>query len=240
MPNLTGDIIPQPLRDTSLGADATQVFAGQQEKIRTSLQIGESRGRNFLCYYGKTDSAVAVRALGHMEWLSNPADNTTVIFNGVTFTFKNSPVAATDVQRGVDLSTTIGSLVAVLAASVNPAISVANYTATPAKTSTGLDVLYLTAGLAGNAYTLGAGTSGATPSGATLTGGLETPIPVISVPTNWLRKLELVLAINIGTAEYSVPTATQALNADGVHIDLSITGLEVSSEYIIQFIGRRN
>jgi len=110
------------------------------------------------------------KASGRYVFAANPADASTVLINGVTFTFKDSPVGATEIQRGVTLAATIANTVTALNASVNASVSVATYS-TPSAASGELLIVYDTAGTAGNAYTLGSSTGNITRSAATLTGG---------------------------------------------------------------------
>jgi len=106
-------------------------------------------------------------ARGAIVWSTNPSNDQTVIFNGVTYTFKTSAGAEPDVQIGASLTITMTNLATVLNASANGSINVATYVAS----ATTLFVNYDTLGTGGNAYTLGAGTSGGTITAATLLGG---------------------------------------------------------------------
>lgn len=113
-------------------------------------------------------------ASGTVNFGTNPSSNQTVVINGVTITFKTSaPVAQNNqVLLGATAADTAANLVAFLEASANGSISEATY-AVNGTTASQVDVTYYQPGTAGNAFTLGAGTSGATVSGATLAGGLE-------------------------------------------------------------------
>ncbi len=114
-----------------------------------------------------SDSVTSVSASGSISFAANPADGTTIVINGVTFTFEDTPALATDIQRGVSLTETMANIAETLNASSNTSVNIATYSVV---TST-LNVDFDLAGTSGNSFLLGAGTSGATPSGANLTGG---------------------------------------------------------------------
>jgi hypothetical protein len=108
------------------------------------------------------------KATGTITVGTNPTNATTVIVNGVTFTFKTTAVTADEVTIGGTAANTATNLAAKLNASLSGAVGSATYTvATSVVTAT-----YDEFGIAGNAFTLGAGTSGVTVSGAVLAGGV--------------------------------------------------------------------
>lgn len=120
-------------------------------------------------------------ASGQYSVLANFADDEDIVFSGVTFTAKDTPVGATEFQRGTgatgddtDLGISIDNLVTMLNASANPAINVATYSdnhTSTNKDATEIYVTYDTLGAAGNAYTLGTDTANIDRSGSTLSGG---------------------------------------------------------------------
>ncbi len=118
---------------------------------------------NYACTITGGDTA----ASGTITLGSTPADGATIVVNGVTFTFRTSASLATEVEVGVSAAAAANNLAIKLAASTNAALTGAAYSVKDAT----VIVAYGTAGTAGNAFTLGAGTSGATLSGVTLTGG---------------------------------------------------------------------
>ena len=117
-----------------------------------------------------TDSGGGL-ATGNFSFSGNPANTSTIIFNGGTvITFKNSTTNSADVQIGQTLALTLQMLANFLnSQSANLNLSVATYTTD----ATHLYITYKMPGTVGNAYTLsnGTGTSNATASGTNLTGG---------------------------------------------------------------------
>src|SRR5690349_1509774 len=115
------------------------------------------------------ENTPAVNASGGYTFVANPSNNNTIVFNGVTFTFKTSPTLATDVQIGTgatgsdtNLGKTIDNLKTVLNASANPLISCATYSdnhTSSNKDATQLNIQFDNPGSLGNYYTLGTATS---------------------------------------------------------------------------------
>ena len=117
-----------------------------------------------------SSSIATTKAQGSITLSGLPTNNDTILINGVTYTFKTSPSALTDIQIGTDEEETISNLADALNASNNASISIATYTASGAS----LDIEYDLGGTDGNAFTLNvAGTSVASASAATLTGGVD-------------------------------------------------------------------
>lgn len=118
---------------------------------------------------------------GTYTLVANPADASTIVFNGITFTFLDTPSAPTDVQRGTgatgsdtDLGISIDNLVTALNASANAALTGATYSdnhTSTNKNATKIFVTFDTYGTGGNSYTLGTNTGNVVRSAATLTGG---------------------------------------------------------------------
>lgn len=110
------------------------------------------------------------KASGTVTPTGNPTNSQTLVINGVTFTFKTVVTTpATDVLLGASLAVTLTNLAAVLNASVNPAVAIAQYSAS----ATVLTVTYGEFGVAGNLFALAVGTMTGTVSGALLTGGVD-------------------------------------------------------------------
>lgn len=114
---------------------------------------------------GKVDKRV--KATGFVQFAANPANNQTIVINGVTWTFKTSGATGTQTNLGVSLAATLTQLVTDLNASGNTSIDDATYSTTTGK----LVVTHDTFGPTGNAFTLGKGTGASAVSAATLTGG---------------------------------------------------------------------
>lgn len=112
----------------------------------------------------------SVKASGRYVFAANPADLSDVLINGVTFTFKDTPVGVNDIQRGGTLAISIANAITALNASVNGAVTVATY-ATPSAAGGEILIVYDTGGTAGNGFSLGSSTGNISRSAATLTGG---------------------------------------------------------------------
>lgn len=108
-------------------------------------------------------------ATGAITFSTNPSNGDTITLNGVVWTFVTSGATGNQTNIGASLNATLNQLVTDLTASVNPSLTVASYSDTPAGNATSLVISYNTPGVGGDSYTLAA--SAATPSGPTLTGG---------------------------------------------------------------------
>lgn len=109
----------------------------------------------------------APTATGKATFSVNPAANDTLTLNGTTVTFVAGAPAAFQVQIGVDLPTTLASLLAFLSASVDTQLVKFSYSVTGS-------VLYFKAvasGVGGNALTLAKVSTAITLSAGTLAGG---------------------------------------------------------------------
>ena len=112
-------------------------------------------------------------ATGSITFSSNPAPNSTIKLNGVTWTFVSEPAPGNETTLGSGLSpgtlaSTLSQLATDLNASTIAAIACAQYSAT----TTTLKITYGSLGSSGNAYTLSASTaSNGTVSDTTLEGG---------------------------------------------------------------------
>jgi hypothetical protein len=112
-----------------------------------------------------------VQATGSYLFSGNPTPGQTIVLNGQNWTFVASGAGANQTNIQGSPGATVTQLAVDLNASTNPLIDVASYVASTLT----LDITYKTAGVAGNAYTIAAGTYGGTPSGPTLTGGVDPP-----------------------------------------------------------------
>jgi hypothetical protein len=109
-----------------------------------------------------------IPATGTIVFSAQPAVDSTITVNGVTWTFKTSGAAGPQTDIGGDLEATLTALAANLNASADTDIDDATYTSD----ATTLTVTHDTAGTAGNAFTLAAlAASNGTASAATLLGG---------------------------------------------------------------------
>ena len=120
------------------------------------------------------------KATGTITVATNPSTGDTIVVNGVTFTFKTTAATSDEVTIGATAAATATNLAAVLNASTNPSVAIAQYAAAAA-------VVTVTAnsyGTAGNSFTLATGTAGAkvTVSGSTLSGGSDPTAASVSVP----------------------------------------------------------
>ncbi|NQZ53218.1 MAG: hypothetical protein HRT93_03080 [Piscirickettsiaceae bacterium] len=106
-------------------------------------------------------------ATGTITFADQPTEADTITINGVVFTFKASPALTNDVQIGVDLATTLGTLVTDLNASVDVLVMPATYS----ENGTILTITYDLKSVAGDSFTLAA--SSDTVSAGTLAGGVN-------------------------------------------------------------------
>jgi hypothetical protein len=116
-----------------------------------------------------TLAAASVAATGTITFTGLPSENDTITVNGVVFTFKAAPVAATDIDIKTDATTQAAEVVAVLSASTNPLLTLASYD----NAAGVLTVTHIGHGSRGNAFTLAESAANCTVSGATLTGGVN-------------------------------------------------------------------
>lgn len=122
----------------------------------------------------------ATPATGSVTIVTNPAANDTIVIDGDTVTFKSALTGAVnEVLLGATAVLTAAALAAALNASNTAGDSQATYTVV------GAVVTASAPGVAGNAFTLAAGTAGVkvTVSGATLTGGVDATSKSVSVTT---------------------------------------------------------
>lgn len=117
---------------------------------------------------GEPETEAADAASGSIVFSAQPAVNSTVTINGVSWAFKASGATGNQVNIGVNLAATMTALATALNASAEADVAEATYTAN----ATGIAIAHDTDGPDGNAFTLASsGTSNATVSAATLIGG---------------------------------------------------------------------
>ena len=164
----------QPLGDDPLlgrGRNAQDPYRGlitDEGKIEIPLDL---RGSGFWLTGLFGDPATTqTKAAGHIAFSGQPAANSTITLNGVTWTFVTGTPASNQTQIGVSLDATLTALAADLNASVDAQISKCTYTANTALDR--LEIEFDAAGTTGNTFTLAASAnSGGTVSYGTLTGG---------------------------------------------------------------------
>jgi hypothetical protein len=116
-------------------------------------------------------STGGAKATGTISVGTNPTAGTTLVVNGVTFTFRatGAAVGQYEINLGATPTATATNIAAALNACTRDEVARADYSAA----TTTVTANYEFAGTEGNSFTLGAGTSGVTVSGATLSGGTE-------------------------------------------------------------------
>jgi hypothetical protein len=125
----------------------------------------------------------AVAPSGSYQFGANPTDGDTINFNGVVFTFKDTPEASNDIEieasAGVgdtNLGVTIDNLLTALNASTDARVSGATYSDNHTSTNKDGDTVTITSdttGPSGNAYKLLTSTANIERSDLTLTGGAD-------------------------------------------------------------------
>ena len=121
-------------------------------------------------------SASGSAARGYIDFTQQPADGQNIVINAKTWTFKSSGATGLQSNIGATLADTITNLAAALNASADGGISTQTYLADGNRLWVAVDAV----GVAGNAFTLTAGTTtGATASGATLAGGTAAATAVV-------------------------------------------------------------
>jgi len=116
--------------------------------------------------------ASAPTASGSLTFTLNPSAAATITIGGTAVTFVTALTTGNQILIGTTLAATLAAAVTFLNQSTDTNLSKAVYSVNQAGTA--LQVVYKTAGTAGNSFTLAA--SVATPSGATLSGGSGTDI----------------------------------------------------------------
>ncbi len=138
---------------------------------------------------GFCSAAGGEAAYGSLVFSAQPVDGNTLVIDGTTVTFKASGATGAQSNIGATLGDTITNLAAVLNGSADVNLVLMSYRAEPpspggAGQGSGANTLLIASkalGVAGNAYTLNAGTTpGVTLSGATLSGGVASGTAVPS------------------------------------------------------------
>lgn len=176
-----------PLSNTDFTLDkyGNRVTMSVLSRGRIYVLAGATVTPNNDVYYntgngGFTNAAGGLSATGYIDFNRQPLDGQTVVINGTTWTFKNSGATGTQSNIGPTIGDTITRLVAALNASGDANTLLSTYAAYPPSPGglgqgSGAYRVMVSAdalGVAGNAYTLAAGTSGVTVSGAVLSGGV--------------------------------------------------------------------
>jgi len=164
----------QPLDDDPLlgrGRNAQDPYRGlvtDEGKIEIPLDL---RGSGFWLTGLFGDPTVTqTKAAAAVAFSGQPAANSTITLNGVTWTFVTGTPAANQTQIGVSIDATLTALASDLNGSADAQISKCTYTAKT--TDDRLDIQFDTAGTTGNSFTLvTSANSNGTVSAATLTGG---------------------------------------------------------------------
>jgi len=164
----------QPLGDDPLlgrGRNAQDPYRGlitDEGKIEIPLDL---RGSGFwLTGLFGDPTTVQTKAAGQIAFAGQPAVNSTIALNGVTWMFVTGTPSGNQTQIGANLDATLTALASDLNASADAQISKCTYMANPADDR--LEIGFDTAGSSGNSFTLAASTnSNGTASAATLTGG---------------------------------------------------------------------
>jgi Phage tail tube protein len=164
----------QPLGDDPLlgrGRNAQDPYRGlitDEGRIEIPLDLVGS-GFWLTSLFGDP-STTQTKASGQIAFSGQPAANSTLTLNGVTWTFVTGSPGGNQTQIGANLDATLTALVSDLNASADVQISKCSYTANT--TEDRLEIEFDTAGTTGNSFTLGASANrNGTVSASTLTGG---------------------------------------------------------------------
>ncbi|HYN37638.1 MAG TPA: phage tail tube protein [Rhodospirillales bacterium] len=166
--------VEQPLGDDPLlgrGRNAQDPYRGlitDEGKVEIPLDL---RGSGFWLTGLFGDPATTqTKASGQIAFSGQPAANSTITLNGITWTFVTGTPSGNQTQIGANIDATLTALASDLNGSADAQISKCTYTADT--TDDRLDIQFDTAGTAGNSFTVAASAnSNGTVSAATLTGG---------------------------------------------------------------------
>jgi hypothetical protein len=110
------------------------------------------------------------KAAGYVAFAGQPVANSSIVLNGVTWTFVSATPSGNQTQIGINVDATLTALAADLDASADAQIAKCTYAANTDLNR--LEAEFDMAGVAGNAFTLSlSANSNGTTSGPTLTGG---------------------------------------------------------------------
>lgn len=162
-----------PLEDDPLlgrGRNAQDPYRGgitDEGEISIPFEL-QSIGYWLTGLFGDSDTPAAQTASGTIVFSGQPAGNSTITLNGVTWTFVTGTATGNQTQIAGSLAATLTQLATDLNASVVAGLTGATYTVD----TTTLTIMHDATGAAGNAYTLAASTtSNGTPSYTSLRGG---------------------------------------------------------------------
>ena len=148
----------QPLGDDPLlgrGRNAQDPYRGlitDEGKIEIPLDL---RGSGFwLTGLFGDPTTVQTKAAGQIAFAGQPAANSTIALNGVTWTFVSGTPSGNQTQIGANLDATLAALATDLNSSADAQISRCTYTANTADDR--LEIAFDTAGTPGNSFTLAA------------------------------------------------------------------------------------
>ncbi|MBK8174806.1 MAG: hypothetical protein IPK66_05905 [Rhodospirillales bacterium] len=164
----------QPLGDDPLlgrGRNAQDPYQGlitDEGRVEIPLDL---RGSGFwLTGLFGDPATVQTNATGHIAFAAQPAANSTITFNGVTWTFVIGTPSGNQTQIGASIDATLTALASDLNGSADVQVAKCTYTASTADDR--LEIQFDTAGTTGNSFTLAASAdSNGTVSASTLTGG---------------------------------------------------------------------
>ena len=164
----------QPLGDDPLlgrGRNAQDPYRGlitDEGRVEIPLDL---RGSGFwLTGLFGNPTVTQTKASGQVAFSGQPAPNSTVTLNGVTWIFVTGTPSGNQTQIGANLDATLTAFTADLNGSADAEIAKCSYTANT--TDDRMEIEFDTAGTTGNAFTLTASAnSNGTVSAATLTGG---------------------------------------------------------------------
>lgn len=209
--------------------------------VKVKVPLAETTLENLVAIMpGATLVSDGAKATGTITIATQPTNGQTITVNGKTVTFRTALTGSgIEVLIGANAAGTATNLAAVLNASVDPAIAVADYSAAASVVT----VTYGARGTAGNSFTIATGTAGAsvTVSGATLSGGVA------------VTKARVDVTTGVGTSLLSIaktlvlhPTANAATDlSDDFVVPLAATAgalqfsYEVDKErtYPVEFTG---
>jgi frataxin-like iron-binding protein CyaY len=180
---ITIDGVPQAI--SGLNFSAALNLNGVASLIQTALPAGD------LCVFGASKRfdivssttgiassvsfGAAPTAIGDAVFSANPANNDTLTIGGTTVTFVTGTPTGNQVLIGGTLAITLASLVNFLNASADVNIVKANYSVVAST----LYVVFKTAGVTGNSFTLAKVSTAIALSAATLAGGSGTDISTL-------------------------------------------------------------
>lgn len=153
-----------------------------KRNVKVKVPLAETTLENLVAIMpGAELVSDGAKATGTITIATQPTNGQTILVNGKTITFKTAPTGALDVLIGATTAASASNLAAVLNASQDVALAVADYSVA----TNVVTVTYGERGVAGNSFTIATGTAGAsvTVSGATLSGGVAVTKARVDVNT---------------------------------------------------------